>query len=152
IQRYLAGEPVVAAPPSAVYRIRKLVRRNRTPVTVSALLVLAALVGTGAYIRAIRSEQKRTESALQVAKVERSRAEDAKRTAEQARLDTEIELQRARLLQVQLELATGDMAKARALLLQRVHPSLEQEWHWRAWEYARKSRVLRRMDLNLTGE
>jgi serine/threonine protein kinase len=57
------------------------------------------------------------------------RAEDSQHTAEQAKLDTEIELQRARLLQVQLELATGDMTKARSLVLQPVHPSLAQEWH-----------------------
>src|SRR5271165_916084 len=32
IQRYLAGEPVLAVPPSAGYRLRKLVRRNKGPV------------------------------------------------------------------------------------------------------------------------
>jgi eukaryotic-like serine/threonine-protein kinase len=48
VQRYLADEPVLACPPSAWYRFRKLARRNkRTLVTVS-VLALAALVGVGA--------------------------------------------------------------------------------------------------------
>ncbi len=44
VQRYLAGEPVLAAPASHWYRLRKLVRRHRGPV-VAAGLVLLALVG-----------------------------------------------------------------------------------------------------------
>ena len=35
-QRYLADEPVVAGPPSAGYRLRKFVRRNRGPVLAAA--------------------------------------------------------------------------------------------------------------------
>src|SRR5262245_54149416 len=44
VQRYLADEPVQACPPSAVYRLRKFVRRNKGPV-LAASLVLPALVG-----------------------------------------------------------------------------------------------------------
>ncbi|MBE7508492.1 MAG: tetratricopeptide repeat protein [Planctomycetia bacterium] len=47
IQRYLSGEAVVAAPPSAVYRMRKFVRRHRSPVTAGALIALAIIVGSG---------------------------------------------------------------------------------------------------------
>jgi serine/threonine protein kinase/tetratricopeptide (TPR) repeat protein len=43
VQRYLAGEPVLAAPASATYRLRKWVRRHRAPV-IAAILVLLALV------------------------------------------------------------------------------------------------------------
>src|SRR5207253_998128 len=32
VQRYLADEPVLAGPPSAPYRLRKFLRRNRGPV------------------------------------------------------------------------------------------------------------------------
>jgi eukaryotic-like serine/threonine-protein kinase len=45
IGRYLADEPVIARPPSAGYRIRKFVRRNRAPVLAAALVVLALTVG-----------------------------------------------------------------------------------------------------------
>jgi serine/threonine protein kinase len=44
LRHYLADEPVQACPPSAVYRLRKFVRRNRVPV-LAAALVLLALVG-----------------------------------------------------------------------------------------------------------
>ncbi|MBX9578949.1 MAG: serine/threonine protein kinase, partial [Gemmataceae bacterium] len=47
VGRYLAGEPVAAAPPSRTYRVRKFVRRTRGPVMVAAgaVAVLVALVG-----------------------------------------------------------------------------------------------------------
>ncbi len=43
VRRYLAGEPVTAAPPSTVYRFRKFVLRHRVSVA-AASLVAAALV------------------------------------------------------------------------------------------------------------
>jgi serine/threonine protein kinase len=58
IERYLHDEPVHACPPSAAYRMRKLVRRNRA-IWISAGLIAAALVvGTVASIsQAIRATQ-----------------------------------------------------------------------------------------------
>jgi len=54
VRRYLDGEPVVAAPPSAAYRFKKLIRRHKGAVTgaavVTAALVLG-LVGTGYGLR-----------------------------------------------------------------------------------------------------
>src|SRR5437773_4894862 len=44
MQRYLSDEPVQACPPSAGYRLRKFVRRNKGPV-LAAFLVALALVG-----------------------------------------------------------------------------------------------------------
>jgi serine/threonine protein kinase/WD40 repeat protein len=44
LRRYLADEPVLAGPPSASYRLAKLLRRNRGPV-LAASLVFLALVG-----------------------------------------------------------------------------------------------------------
>jgi serine/threonine protein kinase/tetratricopeptide (TPR) repeat protein len=49
VQRYLADEPVLACPPSAWYRLRKFLRRNKgTVIAVSlmALLLMAGIVGT----------------------------------------------------------------------------------------------------------
>jgi tetratricopeptide (TPR) repeat protein len=45
IQRFLADEPVEARPPSAGYRLRKFVRRNRGAVLAAALVALAVLAG-----------------------------------------------------------------------------------------------------------
>src|SRR5262249_32660651 len=38
IQRYLVDEPVLAGPPSATYRLRKFLRRNKAPVVVAGLV------------------------------------------------------------------------------------------------------------------
>src|SRR5262249_10821878 len=46
LQRYLTDEPVLACPPSAGYRLRKFLRRNRGLVLAACLVVLA-LVGGG---------------------------------------------------------------------------------------------------------
>jgi WD40 repeat protein/serine/threonine protein kinase len=48
VQRYLGDEPVLACPPSAWYRFRKLARRNRRALVMVSALTLAALVGVGA--------------------------------------------------------------------------------------------------------
>ncbi len=45
IKRFLADEAVQACPPSAAYRLRKFMRRNRTPVLAALLVLLALVVG-----------------------------------------------------------------------------------------------------------
>lgn len=47
IERYLAGEPVLACPDSLAYRLRKLVQRHRTGVVAAALVALSLVVGLG---------------------------------------------------------------------------------------------------------
>src|SRR5213080_2393650 len=47
VQRYLADEPVQACPPSAGYRLRKFVRRNRVALTFTGLILLILLTLTG---------------------------------------------------------------------------------------------------------
>jgi serine/threonine protein kinase len=49
IQRYLANEVVEARPPSAGYRLRKFVRRNRAMVAVGSALAAALLIGVVAF-------------------------------------------------------------------------------------------------------
>jgi tetratricopeptide (TPR) repeat protein/tRNA A-37 threonylcarbamoyl transferase component Bud32 len=48
VQRYLADEPVLACPPSAGYRLRKFVRRNKAALAVTGLVFLfLVLLGSG---------------------------------------------------------------------------------------------------------
>jgi tetratricopeptide (TPR) repeat protein len=66
VQRYLADEPVLACPPSAVYRFRKFVRRNRGRLVFAAgicVLVVAVLgsIGWAVRDRAMREEEKQRE-------------------------------------------------------------------------------------------
>jgi eukaryotic-like serine/threonine-protein kinase len=62
IERHLKGEPVLAGPPSALYRLRKLARRHR--VAAAALVVVALAIGasaavsTFALVRALRAEDQ----------------------------------------------------------------------------------------------
>ena len=77
VQRYLSGEAVQAHPPSAAYRLRKFVRRNR-PQAIAAALVLAALlagvVGTSVgLMRANRAAEQ--ERQARVREAERAEGE-----------------------------------------------------------------------------
>ena len=62
LERYLEGEPVDAAPPSAAYRVRKLVRKHRVGLATAAgfllLAIAAAIGGVWLAIRANRAEQQ----------------------------------------------------------------------------------------------
>jgi serine/threonine protein kinase len=65
IERYLAGEPVVARPPSIAYRCRKFLRKHVVGVLITSLIVLIALligsISFGAWINAERSKALRQE-------------------------------------------------------------------------------------------
>jgi tetratricopeptide (TPR) repeat protein len=47
IQRYLSNEPVVARPPSRLYRLQKLARRNKIVFIAGAAVMIALLIGFG---------------------------------------------------------------------------------------------------------
>jgi serine/threonine protein kinase/WD40 repeat protein len=56
IQRYLADEPVLASPPSAVYRLRKFVRRNKAVLATVGLVAVILVVGAGISVwQAVRA-------------------------------------------------------------------------------------------------
>ncbi|HEX4590030.1 MAG TPA: serine/threonine-protein kinase, partial [Gemmataceae bacterium] len=79
VQRYLADEPVEAGPPSAVYRMRKFVRRNRGRVLAASLVVLVLFGGIfGTAIGLLREE------AAWKAEAEQHRLADAAAVAEMA--------------------------------------------------------------------
>src|SRR5439155_9576237 len=47
IQRHLDNEPVVACPPSKIYRLQKMVRRNRAAVAAGIAITAVLLAGVG---------------------------------------------------------------------------------------------------------
>src|SRR5262249_32018324 len=76
LERYLDDEPVLAGPPSAVYRAAKFVRRHRLAVISSAailLALLAAAAGTGYGLETALQERARAQQ--QAARAESSRNE-----------------------------------------------------------------------------
>jgi serine/threonine protein kinase/Tfp pilus assembly protein PilF len=61
LQRFLQNEPVVARPPSRLYRFQKMARRNKTAFAAGAVvavtLVLGLIVSTWEAVRATRANQ-----------------------------------------------------------------------------------------------
>ncbi|GKS57741.1 hypothetical protein YTPLAS18_12680 [Nitrospira sp.] len=71
IERYLNNEPVSAGPPSAVYRVRKFIRRNRGGVAAAGLVSVSLIVALAAlaygFVK-VRHERNLKEEALVEAK------------------------------------------------------------------------------------
>ncbi|HJZ90628.1 MAG TPA: serine/threonine-protein kinase, partial [Gemmataceae bacterium] len=60
VERYLAGRPVVARPPSTGYRVRKFVQRNKAAMAMAAVLLAAvlAVAGTVGWTAHARSAER----------------------------------------------------------------------------------------------
>jgi eukaryotic-like serine/threonine-protein kinase len=84
IQRYLADEPVLACPPSAVYRLRKFVRRNKGPVLAAGLVVLALVGGIIGTALGLIEARRQRDTAQAAASAETK----AKETAELREAET----------------------------------------------------------------
>jgi WD40 repeat protein/serine/threonine protein kinase len=87
VERYLAGEPVQAAPPSAAYRLRKLARRHRIGLTVAVVVMLAvgaalASLFWGGRVAEQRDRAEESRAQAEVAEGEARRAEAKARAAE----------------------------------------------------------------------
>jgi serine/threonine protein kinase/tetratricopeptide (TPR) repeat protein len=86
IERHLSNEPVVASPPSNLYRLRKLVHRNKVLFAATGAVALALILGLGLSTwlffreRAGRREQARLR---QQAQVERATAQAEAAKSEQ---------------------------------------------------------------------
>jgi serine/threonine protein kinase len=91
IQHFLANEPVLAGPPSATYRLRKLVQRNKPKVVLSILLLVTLITGivgtTVGLFRALTAEE--------VAKDEATHARNAERIARERLAEVAAQKERA---------------------------------------------------------
>jgi WD40 repeat protein/serine/threonine protein kinase len=78
VSRYLAGEPVLAHPPSTAYRFRKFARKYRTPLCVAGAFLLLLVVGVVISVwQAVRAT-----AAEGVAEERKREADGAKQQAE----------------------------------------------------------------------
>jgi hypothetical protein len=86
IERFLNHEPVLAGPPTAGYRIRKFIRRNRGPVIAASLVFLALVAGViSTTIGLVRAAQAAEQERL--AKIEaETRRQEAEAATEKERL------------------------------------------------------------------
>ncbi len=134
IEHHLNGEPVLARPPSRLYRFQKLVRRNRgifAGVTaVAAVLVLGVFVSTWQAIRA--TEAKRAESRL----LGEARAREL--AMRQLTYASDFSL-------AQQALAINDLGRARQLLADHRPGPGEADlrsWEWRyLWQKCRSDAI-----------
>jgi eukaryotic-like serine/threonine-protein kinase len=85
VRRHLLHEPVEAGPPSALYRLRKFVRRRLGPVLAGVLLLLVLAGGVVARTQEARRANREATAAIEA----RRQAEEALGAAEQAREETE---------------------------------------------------------------
>ena len=70
LQCHLADEPVAARPDSSVYRVRKLVRRNKTAVAAATAVAVALTAGLGVALWQASIARTQTTSAVREAKRE----------------------------------------------------------------------------------
>ncbi len=119
IQRYLGGEPVIARPPSAVYRFKKFVWRRRGLFAATSAIAITLLVGVAISswqaIRATTAEklaqgaQKQEATLREEAERDRARAEQGEASARLNEYVADINL-------AQQSLAAGNYGRAVQLL------------------------------------
>ena len=87
IERYLAGDPVEAGPPSASYKLRKLACKHRAALATvgafAALLVLAAAISSYLAIRATRAELEALQAAAAAEQARQAEAEQRRAVEDQ---------------------------------------------------------------------
>jgi eukaryotic-like serine/threonine-protein kinase len=82
LERHLNAEPVVARPPSNLYRFQKLVRRNRLVFSAAAAVAVALILGTaGSTWEAVRARRAERAEAHLHQEADRARAGEASQRA-----------------------------------------------------------------------
>jgi WD40 repeat protein/serine/threonine protein kinase len=113
VQRYLHDEPVQACPPSAMYRLRKFIRRHKGPVLAAGTVLLVVLASLAIVFRV------RHQAAL-----------DQAATEEQARKRLELQLYYQTTGSAERERATGNSGRAEQLLDGPQCPEHLRGWEW----------------------
>jgi len=101
IRRYRGGEPVLAAPPSTAYWLRKFIRRNRVMVTAGSAVAVALLIGLIAFAwqaKIARDQRDLAVQAQKTAQVAQAEAAVQQQKAEAERDRAEVQLARAEWL------------------------------------------------------
>ena len=141
IERHLNGEPVLACPPTLLYRSRKYVRRHATLLTTTTLVLATAVVGTCFSLRYARqsawsAEQARTSAAL--AMEAQSKAENSATEALQSRQWSNTLLYAADMKLASDAIANDDIPRASELLRRHVPQPGDPDLRGFEWYYYRK--------------
>jgi WD40 repeat protein len=145
LQRHLDNEPVVARPPSNLYRFQKLVRRNKLAFAGASLVTLSLVLGlvatTWQAARATRAEREQArlrgeaDKARLLESQSRQRAESAgaaetkaRRQAENNAQQTQTLLRRAYLGNANELTARGDFAGSLPWLVEALKLAANEKW------------------------
>ena len=109
VQRYLLDEPVAARPPSRLYRLQKLVRRNRTVFAAMTAVSIALVAGFGTSTWLFLKEREALEAQARL----REMAERARSAETQLRTEADA---RAKIAQAAFWLSRGQLSVADALV------------------------------------
>ncbi|MFZ4722268.1 MAG: tetratricopeptide repeat protein [Phycisphaerales bacterium] len=94
VQNYLEGRPLVAAPESTGYRLRKYVRRHRGGVAAVSAFVAALMFGLGLATWQWRVAEAARDRALRAQEAEQRRADELKRVSDfQSRMLGQIDME-----------------------------------------------------------
>lgn len=112
VRRYLSDEPVSARPPSVGYRARKFLRRNRGPVLVAGVLLIALSAVGGSVGWAVRDRAARRAEADRV-EADRKAEDERERNLRQAKADQRLD---SALVEVEKFYAAGRWPVAREVI------------------------------------
>ena len=132
VLRHLASEPVLAAPPSRAYRLRKFVRKHRGAVIAASLVVLALLAGIAGTTWGLIREANRVTERDGALKQAADRAEErdlAFKTANDRADDLKYRLGVSQMVQARIAYEAGSVVTA-AEWLNDVPPG-QRGWEWR---------------------
>ncbi len=114
IERHLKNEPVEAGPPSAIYRLRKLVQRNRLAFGAAAAILVLLIAGIGVStwqaVRAIRAEKLANQRLADVQEAQaktKQALEDVKASERKATLNAELAVKSEQAAREQAQRATN---------------------------------------------
>jgi WD40 repeat protein len=136
IQRFLAGEAVLAAPPSVRYRLRKVARKHRAILTTAAAIAVFLMVGASVSTwQAVVARRAEKEAKNQRDAADNAREAEAAARAEATHLATNLEGQAYSLA---LALAQREWEAANIAQVQRLldlcAPRLRR-WEWDRLRY-----------------
>ncbi|MGO8926024.1 MAG: protein kinase domain-containing protein [Limisphaerales bacterium] len=136
LRRHLNNEPVVARPPSTVYRLQKAWRRHKLGFTAAVAVVGALVVGTGVstWQAIVASTARNAENQQRfAAQTERDKAQAAQKEAQQARLEAEHQLYAAKMNLAQQAWEQNNIGQLRQLLND-TQDSADRGFEWYYWQ------------------
>jgi WD40 repeat protein/serine/threonine protein kinase len=154
VLRYLHDEPVLACPPSALYRFRKFARRNKAILATVSAVAVAVVVAVGSLVGAVKvlaasnaqitDKQQQTKEALDRETLAKNEKDRALQREIQARKELVLGLYFQRIASAERELATNNAAQADELLD-------ECPLHLRGWEWHYLKRLRYQPPLTFAG-